>query len=183
VKLLVRKDLRVTSDDDPSCAGTFAGGADPAPKTLPATRRHHHLQSTHWARMRLNPRTGKAPRSSRSVLSPKSRRSTEQPNHVTPKMLLLFSRTGRLVGLAAPPATTMSGHFPEPLITPDRPAQGNICKSIKSPHWRFISFEYQDTGEAGHSKKLAHEASRFAVFLNDPCAREGSRLVRPLCEV
>ena len=26
-----------TSDDDPSCAGTFAGGADPALKTLPAT--------------------------------------------------------------------------------------------------------------------------------------------------
>lgn len=80
-------------------------------------------------------------------------------------MLLLFSRTGRLVGLAAPPATTMSAHFPEPLITPDRPAQGNICKSIKSPHWRFISFEYQDTGEAGplHGACLAKPAANRAV--------------------
>jgi hypothetical protein len=34
VKLLVRKDLRITKlpDEDPSCAGTFAGGADPASK-------------------------------------------------------------------------------------------------------------------------------------------------------
>ena len=72
-----RSSRHETSDDDPSCAGTFAGGADPALKTLPATRRHHHLQSTHWARMRLHPRTGKAPRSTPG-LSP--RRSTEQPN-------------------------------------------------------------------------------------------------------